>query len=565
MKKDKNRIHNRIVKIMFFIFGILLFFGIAFQIDSNTVNLFPELDKISTNLIKMNFLKILNKAKIKNEIIDQTELQSFKNKTLNNHLKESEKSKNEINDTTRKPEINGSFKPNDEVVIKKRFGIDGTIFHEQFNFPKIISELGGVVSGVNAICYYEDNPIKTQKKLNELDKFYEAYAKEGVELQVNLLSCMDYLDGGAPVTKMPKNPIAYKKWIQKIVSKYKGKIHYYQIDNEPSTVSFLGTKEEFVMMLNFAYDAIKEIDENATVMSSGWSFFGLFLDNPSDQEIKEILIKLQKTNLEAYKRVVWTIDSFLYTLKNGKYDVVSMHQNRYYNAAKGLVKKIREYTDKPIIFEDMMSGPSSFGFLTNPSKQYPKYLKYYNILEDKNNPNYKAVRDIVEAEHSSVLVKKSVFSFVSGVEKVFLVWTIDILNFPIIMYKHAGLLGVESYNPQKIRKKPAFYTTKLMVSKLDGFTKAEKLNDCTYKFSFKTKKPVYVLWYDHSDESKIVDLSAQIVSEEVLITNIITEPNKADQDETNPTIKIGKTKSIIVNKTPVFVEEKINSSNEVKR
>ena len=433
------------------------------------------------------------------------------------------------------------------LAIRDRFGIDAAVVHGTINFPEIISEIGDGISGANAICYFEDYPIKTREDLKMLDDLYNGYKAAGRTLQVNLLSCTGNEDGGAPVTQLPDDLEAYKDWIKGIVNKYKGNIFYYQIDSEPSSVAFTGTKENFVTMLNAGYDAIKEVDPNAIVMTSGWSFLGLYIDDPSEQELEDILIYLETNNKTIYTRLIWLLDTFEYVLENGKYDVVSINHNRYYNAATGIVKKIRKYSQKPIIFVDMMSGPASAGFLVTPSKYYPDYASYYLVLEDRDHPNYEVVKNIVEAEHSRVLVKKSIFAFAKGVDKVFISWTVDTQNFPVIMWNHQGLLGVESLSPAKVRKKPAFYTSKLLVSKIDKFISTEQLNDYTYKFLFTDKDPVYVLWSDDGDKN--IDLSSHFDTNNILITRIVTE-----QGQTEPKTEQGQANSILVNNTPIFIE-----------
>ena len=435
-----------------------------------------------------------------------------------------------------------------DCTSSKRFGIDAALLHSQINFPEILEELGDGISGANAICYFENNPAKTKENLGTLDELYKSYKRGGRTLQVNLLSCTEEMHGGAPTTQLPSDINAYKNWIRYIVNRYKGDIFYYQIDSEPTNIAFLGTKEEFVTMLNTAYNAAKEIDPNVIIMSSGWTFGGLFVDDPNEQEIEQLLENLSLSKPYWYEVIAWVLDTSEYVLQNGKYDVVSIHQNRHYNSASGIIKWVRKYTDKPIIFEDMMSGPSPVGFGMSPSKYYPEYSAYYQILENPAHSEYENVKNIFEAEQARVTVKKSVASFAAGVDKVFISWAVDLPNFSIIMWKHQGLLGIENLNPPEIRRKPVFYTAQMMISKLDGFTKAEKFDDYTYKFSFTDKNPVYVSWSENG--SKTIDISSHFDSNNVLVTYIVTE-----QGQTEPETKIIQTNSIPISKTPIFVEE----------
>ena len=102
-----------------------------------------------------------------------------------------------------------------------------------------------------------------------------------------------------------------------------------------------------------------------------------------------------------------------------------------------------------------------------------------------------------------------------------------------------------------VGKKPGFYTYKLMVSKVKGFSSVETIDHGEGKGVYKyivNNKPVIVVW---DNNGATIDLSKYFDSKNVRITHIITELG-----ETEPKIETKPANSISINETPVFVEEK---------
>ena len=114
------------------------------------------------------------------------------------------------------------------------------------------------------------------------------------------------------------------------------------------------------------------------------------------------------------------------------------------------------------------------------------------------------------------------------------------------MWEYVGFLEREG------RPKPAFYTYQLMISKLDGFTRAEKLEGDIYKFYFDNKEPVFVAWSDYGN--KTIDLTDYVSTPTVKITHIVTE-----LDGSKPAYIANETVStneVLTTEMPVFMEEK---------
>ncbi|MCD6512807.1 MAG: hypothetical protein J7K61_04320 [Thermoplasmata archaeon] len=81
-------------------------------------------------------------------------------------------------------------------------------------------------------------------------------------------------------TYPPKDMNAWYDFVKTIATRYKGKITAWEIWNEEDTNYFWkGSVEQFVELMKYAYIALKEVDENNTVIMGG-----LALANPGEGE-----------------------------------------------------------------------------------------------------------------------------------------------------------------------------------------------------------------------------------------------------------------------------------------
>lgn len=214
------------------------------------------------------------------------------------------------------------------------------------------------------------------------------------------------------------------------------------------------------------------------------------------------------------------------------FDILALHLNTGYDNIMATVKWFqkqmkRNNYQKPIWSEDTSSGP----VLDEPSYGPEGKEK----LESLRRGNAETVRWFKE-EQAKLLVKKAVIAFASGVDKVFISGDIDWFNYYLPIWRYMGLLDVDG-NP-----KPAYYSFKTMVTKIDGFTKVERVALPTDVFAYCFTKPsgiVYVLW---SEREKIIGLPVQ--SKNITVTDI-----SGNQFQASPL-------KLRVNASPIFVEVK---------
>lgn len=73
-------------------------------------------------------------------------------------------------------------------------------------------------------------------------------------------------------TDPPIHPADFKEFVIEAVNRYKDRVKYWEIYNEPNlAVYWKGTPEQYLTLLENAYEEIKKADPNATVLSAGIS------------------------------------------------------------------------------------------------------------------------------------------------------------------------------------------------------------------------------------------------------------------------------------------------------
>ncbi len=368
----------------------------------------------------------------------------------------------------------------------------------------------------------------------------------------------------------PLDMADYENFLNTVVSRYKGKVQYWQIGNEIFDKSLMppvfwdGTKEEYIELLIHSYNTIKKADPEAKVVMAGFAheLFNKILYNKPPG-----LVEKEKVR-----------DFFEYLMDKGnKYcDAVDFHQYYEPDRVYAMVNLLKETMKKYGFKKDIINTESGdfdirlFGeYLLYGDNHIPVISELLEIPEitDKVKSTMKGGvqrqefidfakflkknekgRIIIERYQSENLLKRISLTLSLGVKEIY--WaSIKDSNTPIDWYWTIMSLCDESG-----RKKPHFYTYKLTIRKLEHFTKAEEIAFTTpvkvIKFTFRDKGPVFIIWNDEGD--KKIDFSGHVSSSNIKITHIITEQNETDKDAK---IEILPADSIQVNKRPIFLEE----------
>ncbi len=312
----------------------------------------------------------------------------------------------------------------------------------------------------------------------------------------------------------------YKSFVKKVVERYDGDgvddmpgltnpIKYWEIENEPSLKldgNWLIQPEKYFELLKNGYNSIKEADNEAKVLIAGYDHIGC-----AEPEHLEQVFELGA-------------DSY--------FDIMNIHIYPPTDYVGIVANYITCYQDKM----------REYGI----SK--PLWITETATCSELTESNFCKVKASEKMQAQSVITI-SVSAFSLSVDKIF--WHTlrdgpNILGTGIGGYTFSSLVEYNDNPRTDDIKKPAFYTYKLMIDKLDYFDSVETIERGMYKFSFSDKNPVYVLW---SDTDKTVDLSQYIYSSNVKVTHIIEL-----QGQTEPETETMFTTAIPVSESPMFIE-----------
>jgi len=358
----------------------------------------------------------------------------------------------------------------------------------------------------------------------------------------------------------PKNPEEYNNFIRKMVKRYKDKVKYWQIENEVYDNTYApayfwdGTKEEYIEHLRSAYATIKQTDPKAKVVCQGFGGQMLVdIDNiyPKAREFFEYIMREIKDCCDL-------IDFHQYLQPKDAYKMIEMLKDEM---AKNSYRKeiicteagdidlvlFSNYFMKPNqnipIIEKLLSMPEvskkiedirKFGVTHEEFKEVAAFLK-----------QNKESRSLIEKYQAENLIKRMAITLSQGIKQVH--WA-SIKDYALQKSPDWYHL-IMSLTDSDGRKKPHFYTYKLLIEKMEDFIGAEEIsrNPAVVRFNLKDKQ-IYVAWSDRGEE--FFDFSGYIQSSNAKMTNIITE-----QGERNPQVQSIPANSIKLTSEPVLIEQ----------
>jgi hypothetical protein len=315
-------------------------------------------------------------------------------------------------------------------------------------------------------------------------------------------------------SSLPADLDQYAASITNLVTLYKNRVKYWQIENEiyaAPNVFWSGTKEEYALMQQRAYNAIKAADPEAVVLIAG----------------------IALGDLTALPESHPFLD---YTLTNCLFDKVDLHLYYTYQAIDQRITWLKNQMSKngvagkPIWINEL--GGVDF--------------REYGIPYWSGSPPSLPISPEEEMKQQAAqVVKRFVIVFGHGVEKAF--WHKAYTKTTDDFWSHMALAAKTTAGDVK---RPAYYTYKILSAKIRNFSSAEKISEGIYKFIV-NGRPIFILWNDAGNSS--IDMSSVISTQESKMAFII-----ASLDGSNnpilPAETIVSTNAIPVNEIPVFVE-----------
>ena len=333
----------------------------------------------------------------------------------------------------------------------------------------------------------------------------------------------------------------YEAFVREIVERYDGdgfsdaafitdrkRIKYWQIECEPGKKPdqgsnyWNGTAADYAELYLFAHDVIKGADSSAQVALCAFTWAAL--------------IYFKENNNSFLMEVLRIINE-----QGGNVDIFDFHFYKDYKRFFRINNLLYSHID----------AYSQFSLK-------PLWVTETNIDKNKMDLNF-TTEEYNRFVAKDIVKRYSVF-FDGYVQKVF--WfnfadkanaTWNISMEPTDFEKFRGLTE-NSFAP-----KPVYFTYKLLIEKIKGKKAVRRMralqadNDTwIYKFG-RNDSAVYILWYD-SPDSESTEEFIQLPWEQVLITDVITEP-----DQTEPVTEVRSTPGgvlqITLDDSPVFVEK----------
>jgi len=119
-------------------------------------------------------------------------------------------------------------------------------------------------------------PVKGAWNFTRLDAYVDMAEQRGVELLLPLSQSPRWASArpdepsayGPGKAAEPANLDDWKNYVSAVATRYKGRIHYYELWNEINAKNFYtGTTDQMILLAKSAYETIKAIDPSATVIS----------------------------------------------------------------------------------------------------------------------------------------------------------------------------------------------------------------------------------------------------------------------------------------------------------
>ncbi len=248
----------------------------------------------------------------------------------------------------------------------------------------------------------------------------------------------------------PCNWHKYEQFLRESIRRYKNKIKYWQIENEPVTGGqyYADTPENYAKLLAFSYKIIKHECPKCKVVMAG---------------------RPGCTGLAYLIKVLETLKSFSFCKNSGCFDIFDIHVG-------SIIKPAERTEGTYFIYKQILN---EFGY-----KQKPIYSTEFGPLDYsltdkfKRDPNLEQkIRKVMP----SVLIKMYASALAVGYKKLF--WRVNEPPSSIIVMKGNSL-----------EKCPSYYAYKILIHKLNRLKTAKKIAEGCYKFTLHNGRKLYILW-----------------------------------------------------------------------
>jgi GH35 family endo-1,4-beta-xylanase len=396
--------------------------------------------------------------------------------------------------------------------VDSPFGIRGLKLNKQEHRRSEALNLvlrAGVKWHRSAIEWMDVEPRNNEYRWEDTDNFIDLLYKNGLNMVFTLRSVSSWgtkhsaARGGFARASMPLSMKEYLEFVSQTVKRYKNKVKYWQIENEPCGRFWRSSKKNYAILLKSAYGVIKNEDPDSHVLLGG---------------------------LTARKIIEDEGNGFLSTiLKHGAgnyFDILDIHAYREVSRIEKATQNARKILVK-------------YGFSGTRSKPI--------WITETGTPVRAGATS--EEEQAADVIRRYVIAFANGVEKVFWWKVSDDFRSHSVNSSSLKFYGLLDFD---LRPKPAYYAYQFMTSKLRSFDSVVELNrpgSRVFQFNFRDKTSIFIIWKENSTKPVVISLKEKIGKNKAAL---IYPPLK--RGDIQARMEIVDTKSLPVTEMPVLVE-----------
>jgi hypothetical protein len=315
----------------------------------------------------------------------------------------------------------------------------------------------------------------------------------------------------------------YENFIYTLVERYDGDgkkdmpglkkpVLHYQIGNEYGNPTFwTGSVKDYYKLYETAVKAARRANPVVKIIPNGLRTNDAFHNDPNASNLEETMKKYENQVTDSFYLKNWKrtqlLDEGSLILK-GIIDIVDAGGNvSWHTTSEGYYNYVRSILDNagnthvPIWDMETRNEPL---LITAPEThiyeelEIPNSKHLLNMLKMPNNPQHTKVQSWYRAEQSRLTAKVFVTKFAAGNEKVF-------MGMPMDWDKGLGALSWPNpfmgFLSSDTKPWPAYYTLKILVNTIDGFSSASKLQGpngvALYRFDFNDgRKSVWIAWLE---------------------------------------------------------------------
>lgn len=372
--------------------------------------------------------------------------------------------------------------------------------------------------------------------------------------------------GGGIATTLPKEAHMgdYADFVRAVVERYDGDgkadmpglrfaILHYEFESEAQhAAAWQGTVQEYLRLLRTARKAARQANPRVKIILAGFDVGDIFDDIPDESTVRRRFASLGGRDRAFIETTLKATDA---------YDIIEIHYNRDYTGIFKQVQWIRRFSNKPIWAGDAASAPfllASGSHFFNPLYPQGEAVRIFKKIT-AGDPSTTAW---FRRKQSELAVKKIAAGAGAGLKKV-------MMELTGIWKRQAGMGGfhnnfaISNMLDENVRPLPVYRTLKLLVRKIDGFSRVERLKlggRGIYAYRFDVRgSPVHILWYDDFKHQRPGEKEARrtvslpIRGREARITGILTGMSQTSPKVRTRAVKNGAVR-LSLTETPVIVE-----------